>query len=90
MIDKKTWDEFLDTGLLLYINQILHVFGWVIAYNKLDDGSINVFPARTSYRGFSEASITKSYGKITQYLNDNIETLIDDVTDDEQTKNTKP
>ena len=27
---KKTWIEFKETGLLWWINMILHTFGWVI------------------------------------------------------------
>jgi hypothetical protein len=29
---KKEWSEFRSTGLLLFINQILHVFGWAIVF----------------------------------------------------------
>jgi len=82
MIDGKPWEEFLDTGLLLYINQILHVFGWVIVYNKLDDNTISVYPARTKYRGFSNESVTDSYTKITKYLSENIEELVEDMNDE--------
>lgn len=32
MVTKKEWIEFRSTGLLLIINQILHIFGWVIVY----------------------------------------------------------
>ena len=82
MIDAKTWEEFIDTGLLLYLNQLLHLFGWVIVYNKYDDGSISVYPARTKYRGFSNESVTNSYSKITKYLSENIEELVEDMNDE--------
>ena len=82
MIDGKPWEEFLDTGLLLYINQILHVFGWVIVYNKLGDNTVNVYPARTKYRGFSNESVTDSYTKITKYLSENIEELVEDMKEE--------
>ena len=31
MINKKTWEEFRDSGLLWFVNTILHMFGWGIA-----------------------------------------------------------
>jgi len=82
MIDAKTWEEFIDTGLLLYLNQLLHIFGWVIVYNTHDDGSISVYPARTRNRGFSNESVTNSYSKITKYLSENIEELVEDMNDE--------
>lgn len=32
MITEKSWDEFKKNGLLLFINQILHIFGWAICF----------------------------------------------------------
>ena len=30
MIKKKTWEEFRKTGLLWFVNVIIHVFGWAM------------------------------------------------------------
>ena len=30
MTKEKSWQEFRDTGLVVIINQILHIFGWAI------------------------------------------------------------
>lgn len=47
MVEKKTWEEFRDTGFLWWINMILHTFGWSIYIEVDDDGEIiNVYPAR--------------------------------------------
>ena len=46
MVTKKSWEEFRSTGLLWWINMILHTFGWAICY-EFDDGKIvEVYPAR--------------------------------------------
>ena len=75
MVTAKTWNEFRDTGLLLIINQFLHVFGWAIVfdfdnYNKENDtGEIKkVYPARVRFRGFEEKSTEKNYIKVSEYM----------------------
>ena len=76
MINKKTWDEFRNTGLVLYINQILHVFGWAIVFEKKEDGAFEVYPARVKFRGFDSKSVTESYIKISEYMDENSEELL--------------
>jgi len=85
MITKKSWNEFRKSGLLLFINQILHVFGWAIVFDfeeydkETDDGIIkDVYPARVKFRGFDNNSVSKSYVKITEYMNENIKELMDE------------
>lgn len=69
MITKKSWKEFRDTGLLLIINQILHIFGWAICIEIEDDGHINnVYPARVKFRGFDVKNTSESYIKISEYM----------------------
>ena len=77
MITKKNWQEFRETGLLLFINQILHVFGWAIVFDFDDEtGDLKeVYPARVKFRGFDDKSVGESYQKITSYLSDNIKEL---------------
>lgn len=75
MIDKKTWKQFRDVGLLWWINTILHMFGWAIVC-QFDKGEIvDVYPARVRFRGFGEDDNTEGYRKVTEYLKDNIEQL---------------
>lgn len=64
-ITPKTWTDFRETGLCLFINQFLHIFGWVLCFD-IENGNIkNVFPARTKFRGFdnsvTDEQIFKSY-----------------------------
>ena len=76
MITEKTWEEFRETGLLLIINQILHIFGWAIAFEFKDGEIISVYPARVKYRGFSEESTDKGYTDISKYMVDNAKELL--------------
>ena len=82
MVEKKTWNEFRKSGLLWWINMILHTFGWAIVvdfedYDKeKDDGTIKeVYPARVKFRGFDEKNNTEGYIKVSNYLKENSEQL---------------
>lgn len=75
MVNKKNWEEFRNTGLLWFINSILHLFGWAIVY-EMEDGLIKeVYPARVKYRGFDEKTNSEGYLKISQYLESYISEL---------------
>lgn len=78
MVTKKEWSEFRNTGLLLFINQILHVFGWAIVFDMDGDVVKSVYPARVKFRGFSEESVSKSYQKISEFMNENSKDLLDE------------
>jgi hypothetical protein len=75
MVNKKKWDEFRSTGLVLIINQILHIFGWAIVFEVEDNEVKNVYPARVKFRGFDNDSTDKAYRKVSEYLKDNSEEL---------------
>lgn len=82
MMKKKTWNEFLDTGLLLQANQILHNFGYAITVSLDGENNVvEVYPARVKFRGFSEKAIDKSYTKVAQYLKENMNDLVKEVED---------
>ncbi len=77
MVNKKSWQQFRESGLLWWINMILHTFGWAIVY-EIDDNSnkiTNVYPARVKFRGFDENSNTEGYIKISKYIKENAEVL---------------
>lgn len=65
MIEKKTWNEFRDIGLLWFINTILHAFGWAIVYDLDNDLA---YPAKVKFRGFSGEINDEGYKKIAQYF----------------------
>lgn len=75
----KTWEDFRNSGLLWFINTILHLFGWAIAVEVSKEKIVNVYPVRTIFRGFDEQSNTEGYMKVTEYLKENIDNLIKEV-----------
>jgi len=76
MITKKEWSEFKKTGLLVFVNQFLHIFGWAIVFEMEGENVKSVYPARVKYRGFDKDIISKSYQKISEYMKDNAEELL--------------
>jgi len=76
----ESWREFQDTGLLWFINTILHVFGWAIVVGvNIDDGSSCAFPARVPYCGFPEEANDRGYKRIREYMAKNGADLLSDV-----------
>lgn len=72
MTDKKTWNEFRNSGLLWWINMILHTFGWAIVFDIDKENNIKeVYPARVKFRGFNEDTNTKGYINVSKFLKDN-------------------
>ena len=82
MVNSKEWEEFRETGLLWFINTILHLFGWSIVYNFTKSGKLDVYPARVKFRGFSENRNTEGYIKVSKYLQENIEELLKEAKED--------
>ena len=76
MVEKKTWDSFRETGLTLIINQILHIFGWAIVYEVENDKVVQVYPARTKYRGFEGNSVSKAYSDVSRWMKNNADELL--------------
>lgn len=74
-IEKKTWSEFRETGLVWFINSILHLFGWAIVLRIDKDEILEVYPARVIFRGFSEDVTSEGYRKVTKWLTENAEDL---------------
>lgn len=75
MTEEKSWKEFRESGLLWWINMILHTFGWAIIVEVDGDEIKRAYPARVKFRGFSEESNTNGYIKVSNYLKENIDEL---------------
>lgn len=78
MIKKKQWEEFRDSGLLWWINMILHTFGWAIVVEMENEKIINAYPARVKFRGFGEKNNTEGYIKISKYIKENADELLEE------------
>lgn len=81
MVEKKSWEEFRNNGLLWWINMILHTFGWAICVDVEDGIVTNAYPARVKFRGFSEKNNTDGYIKVSQYLKNNVDELVKEAND---------
>jgi len=78
MVTKKEWSEFRSTGLVLIVNQILHIFGWALVFENENDEIKNVYPARVKFRGFDNKSTDEAYQKLSKYMLDNAKELNDE------------
>ena len=78
MINKKSWKEFRDSGLLWWINMVLHTFGWAIVVKMEEDKVVDVYPARVKYRGFGEKNNTEGYIKVSKYIKENADELLEE------------
>lgn len=69
-IEQKDWSSFRKTGLFMFVNTILHAFGWVLVISIDDETKevTEVFPARTKYRGFDNKDQDEMHTKIADYL----------------------
>ncbi len=61
--------EFRDTGLLWFINTILHMFGLAITWNPDTD---ELKAAIVRFRGFEVKNNDQGYKKVSEYLKNNI------------------
>lgn len=79
MIDKKSWNEFRSSGMLWFINTILHAFGWAIVLDVDDNGeAVGCSPARTRFRGFDVETNTNGYIALSEYLQKNINDIAEE------------
>lgn len=79
MVQKTTWEEFRKTGLLWFVNSVLHLFGYAIVLEVENKKVVNAYPARVKFRGFAQKNNTDGYRHITKYLKENIDTLMEEV-----------
>lgn len=83
MIDRRSWGEFRSSGLLWFTNRILHTFGWALVLQYDDKGLVSdCYPARVKFRGFDEKTETDGFTKITRYMCNNAESMMDDISEE--------
>lgn len=72
-VKRKSWDEFRKTGLFMFVNTILHAFGWalVVEVDRDNQKVTACYPARVKFRGFTEADTEEMHQRIGQYIHDN-------------------
>lgn len=83
MLQMHNWKEFQNTGLLWFINTILHLFGWAIC--MIEDEELDVcvaYPARCKFRGFDGESNDRGYRRVTKFIKNNIDDLLKEAEDE--------
>lgn len=81
-MDKATWKEFREAGLFWWINRSLHLFGWSLVYEADEKNNIlNVYPARTNWRGFLSSTEEDGFVKLTNHINESMPQLLKDVNE---------
>lgn len=81
MTEEKSWEEFRDSGMLWFVNMILHTFGWAICVDVVDDKIVDAYPARVKFRGFTEEINTKGYQRISKFMKENSKDLYNESFD---------
>lgn len=80
MIEKRSIEEFRNSGLLLLVNQFLHIFGWALVVEVDEDGkATNFYPKHCKFRGFDNRSTKKAYKMVTYHMKDRLPDLLKDV-----------
>lgn len=78
-IKKISGKEFKETGMLWFVNSILHTFGMALTYDPETDV---IEPVVTKFRGFGEKYNDAGYRAVTEYMRDNSLALMPDVTEE--------
>jgi len=80
MVERRTVKEFRETGLLVLVNQFLHIFGWALVVEVDDNGKvIDFFPAYCKFRGFSNETTMRAYQRVTKHIADRLPSLLKDI-----------
>jgi hypothetical protein len=64
------WNDFRQTGLLVFVNMFLHIFGWAITL-KIDTDTkeiLEVYPQRVKYKGYDVETIDEAYKKVKSFF----------------------
>lgn len=82
-MERKSWEEFRASGLLWFVNRLLHVFGYaiVLEYDDEDEHVTDCYPARVSYRGFSENVEEQGYLAVSKLIKDLAPQLVEEASD---------
>lgn len=67
--------QFRESGLLWWINMILHTFGWAIVYEVEDSEVMKILPKRVKARGFDRHLNIEGYIKVSDYMKKMADTL---------------
>lgn len=79
---EKLWKDFQGSGMLWFVNRILHTFGWAIVFEvddfEVDDSEmkiVKVYPQQVKYYGFGREVEEEGYKKVSQFMSKNADSL---------------
>lgn len=81
MYEEVPWKELADAGLFLFVNQLLHLFGYALVREEQDGVITRVYPARCRFRGFDDKTTGDAYTALTKHLAARMPELLEDVKD---------
>lgn len=81
MTTEKELQNFKDSGMLWFVNTILHTFGWAIVIEYEGKQATRMYPTRTKLRGFTEQANTKGYINVSKYMKEHADELYLDVSE---------
>lgn len=68
---RTTWEEFYQSGMLWWINTMLHIFGWsIVVETNREDEAVDAWPSRTEWRGFPKVTNDTNYERIDRFLHE--------------------
>jgi len=75
--------DFVGTGMLWFVNRILHAFGFQLSYDAdPTTGALSDFyVCRTIYRGFGDAIEDEGYQNVAEYLSTTAPSLFSEIQD---------
>lgn len=71
----KEWNEFRETGLLVFVNVFLHIFGYAIALEIEEDEVVSVYPQKVDYNGFNQDSMDRAYERVKKMVKPKVEEI---------------
>ena len=67
-LEKKTWDDFRNSGLLRFVNMFLHIFGWTIVLNIGNKSDITRYKDDYGYEYVTSESIYDAVQHLTYFI----------------------
>lgn len=79
----KSWSEFERSGMLWWMNRILHTFGWAIVIEYSADGLFRqAYPARMKWRGFPEDVEAEGFKRVSTWVREHAEEIEKEATEE--------
>jgi hypothetical protein len=83
-VERRTWEEFRESGVFWAMNTILHWFGWAIVV-VTDDAQpekvLDAYPIRTKWRCFPPDSNERGIQRLTEWMASAGPALREDIKD---------